>query len=52
MSKKVHLGDERFWESKEEKRKKLKREQWIKNVMRIQGHTKEEAEKLYEKINK
>lgn len=37
--------------TKEMKRQALKKEQWIKNVIRIQGHTREEAEKLYNKIN-
>jgi hypothetical protein len=32
------------------KRAKQKKETWIKNIMRIQGKTREEAEKLYDKI--
>jgi len=33
-----------------QKKLKMKREAWIKNVMRIQGYSREEAEKLYAKI--
>ena len=32
-----------------QKRENQKKELWIKNVMNIQGLTKEEAEKLYKK---
>ena len=35
-----------------EKREAQKKETWIKNIIRIQGHNREEAEKLYKKINK
>jgi len=35
-----------------EKRDAQKKETWIKNVMRIEGKTREEAEKLHKKINK
>ena len=36
----------------EEKREAQKKETWIKNVIRIQGLDREEAEKLYKKLNK
>ena len=35
-----------------EKREAQRKETWIKNVMRIEGHSREEAEKLYNKIKK
>ena len=35
-----------------EKRKAQKKETWIKNIMRIQGVSREEAEKSYDKIHK
>lgn len=34
----------------EDKREEQKKETWIKNVMRIQGKTREEAEGLYARI--
>jgi hypothetical protein len=38
-------------ETKEEsKMDRLKKESWIRNVMRIEGKTKEEAEKIYQNI--
>lgn len=34
----------------EDKRLEQKKETWIKNVMRIEGLTREEAERLYDKL--
>ena len=36
----------------EQKRKAQKKETWIKNVIRIQGLDRKEAEDLYKKLNK
>jgi len=39
-------------ESTTSKRKRMQKLKWIKNVMRIQGLTKEEAEQLHDKFYK